>query len=167
MHLFEHKPDTVINIEGDLVINFGEERPRKIKPTLVFNYFINNTNFNSMAVISSLTLTSTAPVTLNMTVIDQNGNQIAGTLSGLSYAVGDPTQDIAVVDPTVATEVDIHAVSLTGGTGVTPTGTFVSTAFQSDGVTPVLSGTVTGPALALTNAVVVPPTVTGTLVFNQ
>jgi hypothetical protein len=166
MHLFEHKPDAVVVVEGDLIINFGEEKPRNIKPILAFNYLINNTNLNFMAVVTSLTLTSAAPVQLFMTVIDQNGNAIAGVLSGLSYAVADPTQDIAVVDPTVATDVDVHAVSNTGGTTVIATGTFVSTLLGTDGVTPVFSGPLTSPALTLTNNITV-TTLTPVLAFNQ
>ena len=139
---------------------------RQILPTLAFNISDKNKNFNFMAVVTSLNLTSTAPVQLFMTVVDQNGNLIAGVLSGLSYAVADSTQDIAVPDTTTPTDVDIHAVSSTGGTTLTPTGNFVSTLLQADGVTPVFSGPVTGPALTLTNNVAV-TTLTPSLAFNQ
>jgi hypothetical protein len=135
-------------------------------PKLRFNILINNKNFNFMAVVTSLNLTSTAPVQLFMTVNDQNGNPIAGVLSGLSYSVGDSTQDIAVPDTTTPTDVDIHAVSSTGGTTVTPTGNFVSTLLQADGKTPVFSGPITGPALTLTNNIPV-TTLSPVLAFNQ
>src|SRR5271170_5474054 len=90
MHLFEHKPDTVINIEGDLIINIGEEKPHKLRPRLAFNIFLNNTNLNFMAVVTSLNLTSAAPVQLFMTVVDPSGNLIAGVATAYAYAVGDP-----------------------------------------------------------------------------
>ena len=75
MKLFEHKPDTVINIEGDLIINLVEEMPhrhRRVSPKLAFNILINNTNLKFMSVVKSLALTSAAPVQLFMTVIDEN-----------------------------------------------------------------------------------------------
>jgi hypothetical protein len=144
-----------------------EKHPgHKICPILVFNIFENNKNFNFMAVVKTLTLTSTAPVTLNMTVTDGDGGpEIAGVLSGLTYAPADPTQDIAVVDPTVATEVDVHVVSNTGGTTVTGTGTFVSTLLGPDGKTPAFSGPVTG-TLVLVNNIPV-KVLAPVLAFNQ
>jgi|SRR5580693_8797000 hypothetical protein len=163
--------DTIINID-QIIVNFGEEKEhhhqRKMHPRLAFNTIIQNTNFNYMAVISSLTLTTTAPVQLFMTVLDSsNGNAlVAGALTGLSYTPADPTQDLAVVDPAVATDVDIHAVSATGGTVVTANGTFVSTLLKSDNVTPVFSGPVTG-TLTIVNNVVVSATMTPVLAFNQ
>lgn len=135
-------------------------------PRLVFNIHSINKNYNFMAVITSLTLTSTAPVTLTMTVVDQaSGNLIAGVLSGLSYAPADPTQDLGVVDSSNPLEVDVHAVSSTGGTNLVATGTFVSTLLQTDGKTPVFSGTVTG-TLAIVNNVPV-LTLNPILAFNQ
>jgi hypothetical protein len=169
MSLFDHKPETVINIEGDLIINFGEEKPhhhhRHIKPILAFNILIHNTNFNYMAIVTNLTLTSVAPVTLNMTVTDgPNGPQIAGVLSGLAYNV-DATQDIAVVDPNDPLSVDIHSVAPQGGSTVTGTGNFVSTLLGSDGVTPAFSGTVTGTLVLVNNVVVA--VLNPVLAFNQ
>lgn len=165
----EHQPETVINI-GEIFINLGEEKPHKPspkhRPHLAFNILIHNTNFNFMAQISTLTLTSAAPVTLSMTVVDaNNGNaEIAGTLSGLTYTPADPAQDIAVVDPAVATEVDVHAVTNTGGTTVAASGTFVSTLTNTDG-TPAFSGTVTG-SLVLVNNIPV-AVLNPVLAFNQ
>lgn len=144
----------------------GDSIQRKSELILAFNILVNNTNFNFMAVVKSLNLTSAAPVQLSMTVIDQNGNPIAGVLTGLSYAVADPTQDVAVVDSANPLDVDIHAVSNTGGTTVIPSGNFVSTLLQADGKTPVFSGPVTGPALTLTNNIPV-QTLTPSLAFNQ
>jgi hypothetical protein len=135
-------------------------------PRLAFNISSNNKNVNFMAVVTSLDLTSTAPVQLFMTVNDASGNPIAGVASGFAYAVADPTQDIAVVDPATPADVDIHAVSSTGGTTVTPTANFVSTLLQADGKTPVFSGPITGPALTLTNNVPV-TTLSPVLAFNQ
>jgi hypothetical protein len=142
---------------------------KKMRPTLVFNIFENNKNYNFMGVVTSLNLTSPAPVQLFMTVLDSaNGNTpIAGVATLYAYAVADPTQDIAVVDPTTPADVDIHAVSNTGGTSVTPTANFVSTLLQADGVTPVFSGPITGPALVLTNNVVVAVAMAPVLAFNQ
>jgi hypothetical protein len=160
-----HSPETIINI-GEINIIFGEQKPRKRSLHLAFNISDKNKNYNFMAVVTSLNLTSAAPVQLFMTVVDQNGNPIAGALTGLSYAVADPTQDIAVVDPTTATDVDIHAVTNTGGTTVVATGQFVSTLLGTDGVTPVFSGPVTSPALTLTNNIVV-TTLSPVLAFNQ
>lgn len=161
----ERNPETIVNI-GEIIINFGEERPHKLKPKLAFNHFNNNKNFNYMAQITSLTLISTAPVTLSMTVVDaNNGNaEIAGTLTGLTYTPADPAQDIAVVDPAVATEVDVHAVTNTGGTSIAASGTFVSTLTKADG-TPAFSGSVTG-TLALVNNVPV-AVLNPVLAFNQ
>jgi len=135
-------------------------------PRLAFNILINNKNLNFMAVVTSLNLTSAAPVQLFMTVVDPSGNPIAGVATGYAYAVADPTQDIAVVDPTLPADVDIHAVSGSGGTSVTPTANFVSTLKQADGVTPVFSGPITGPALTLTNNIPV-TTLSPSLAFNQ
>jgi hypothetical protein len=139
------------------------------RPILAFNIFNNTQNFNDMAVVTSLTLTSTAPVTLSMTVLDSaNGNTpIAGVLSGLAYTPTDPTQDIAVVDPTTATDVDIHAVTPTGGTIVVANGNFVSTLQKTDGSGPVFSGPLPPASLTVVNNVVVAATMAPILAFNQ
>lgn len=157
--------ETIIN---ETVI-IEEENPHQhgLKPILRFNIFINNKNFNFMPVVTSLNLTSAAPVQLFMTVVDPSGNLIAGVATAYAYAVGDPTADIAVVDGTVPADVDIHAVSGTGGTSVTPTANFVSTLLQADGLTPVFSGPITGPALAVTNNIPPVTTLTPSLAFNQ
>ena len=139
---------------------------KHLKPTLVFNIFNKSQNVNFMSVVTSLNLTSPAPVQLFMTVVDTSGNVIAGVASGFSYAVADPTQDIAVVDPTLPVDVDVHAVSSTGGTTVIPTANFVSTLLQADGVTPAFSGPITGPALTLTNNIAA-TTLSPVLAFNQ
>ena len=166
MHHSEQTPEVVVNI-GEIFINFGGEKERnKMRPRLAFNILINNKNLNFMSVVTSINLTSPAPVQLFMTVIDPSGNLIAGTATGYAYAVADPTQDIAVVDPTTPEDVDIHAVSSTGGTTVTPTANFVSTLKQADGVTPVFSSPITGPALTLTNNIPV-TTLSPSLAFNQ
>lgn len=119
-----------------------------------------------MSIVTNLTLTSVAPVTLNMVVGDANNNNapIAGVLSNLTYNV-DATQDIAVVDSANPLEVDIHAVSLQGGSTVTATGTFVSTALQADGKTLLFSGTVTGTLVLVNNISVV--VLNPVLTFNQ
>ena len=173
MSIFGHhekdKPEPSVFIET-LIVNFGEEKPHhpkpKIRPRLVFNLFNQNKNFNYMAIVSTLMLTSTAPVTLSLSVADaNNGNTpIAGTLSGLTYTPSDPSQDLAVVDPSDATEVDVHAVTNTGGTTVAASGTFVSTLTKTDG-TPAFSGTVTG-SLVLVNNIPV-AVLNPVLVFNQ
>lgn len=153
----EEKSNPSIFIET-IIINIGEEKPHhhkpkpQIRPHLAFNIHFNNKNFNYMAIISNLTLTSTAPVTLGMAVVDANNanTPIAGVLSGLAYNV-DATQDIAVVDPTDPLSVDIHAVAPTGGSTVTGTGNFVSTLLAPDGTTPAFSGTVTGTLVLVNN----------------
>jgi len=150
---------------GELLEEEREDRKR-LHPILAFNIFVNNTNFTFMAAVSTLTLTSTAPVTLNMTVTDgPGGPEIAGTLTGLTYTPADPTQDIAVVDPTVATEVDVHAVTNTGGTTVTGSGSFTSTLLGTDGKTPAFSGTVTGQLVLVNNIPV--KVLNPVLTFNQ
>lgn len=138
----------------------------KIRPILAFQYFNNNKNLNYMAQVTNLTLTSTAPITLSMTVVDANNNnaEIAGVLSGLSYAPADPTQDVAVVDATDPLSVDIHAVANTGGTTVTGSGTFVSTLKNTDG-SPAFSGTVTGQLILVNNIPVA--VLNPVLAFNQ
>jgi hypothetical protein len=164
----EKEKDSIINRLIGIIENLTGDHPRKLRPVLAFNILNNNSNYNFMAVLSSLTLTSTAPVTLFMTVLDSsNGNAlIAGALTGLAYTPADPTQDLAVVDPTTATDVDIHAVSPSGGTTLAATGTFVSTLLQADNVTPVFSGPVSG-TLTIVNNVVVAATMTPVLAFNQ
>ena len=144
----------------------GGGKLNKLKPKLVFNLFNKNKNYSFMAQVTNLTLTSVAPVELSLTVVDANNSNapIAGVLSGLSYAV-DATQDIAVVDATDPLSVDIHAVSLQGGSTVTGTGTFVSTALQADGITPLFSGTVTGTLVLVNNIPVV--VLNPVLAFNQ
>jgi hypothetical protein len=142
------------------------KKDREIHPRLAFNILITNKNLNFMGVVTSLNLTSAAPVQLFMTVVDPSGNVIAGVATAYAYAVGDSTQDIAVPDTTTPADVDIHAVSSTGGTTVTPTANFVSTLLQADGKTPVFSGPITGPALTLTNNIPV-TTLTPSLAFNQ
>lgn len=139
---------------------------RKIRPVLSFQIFNQNKNFNFMAQVTNLTLTSTAPVTLHMTVVDANNNnaEIAGVLSGLSYNPADAAQDIAVVDPANALDVDVHAVTNTGGTTVTGSGTFVSTLTNTDG-TPAFSGTVTGQLILVNNIPV--KVLNPVLAFNQ
>jgi hypothetical protein len=153
----------LIQLEKDTAELF----PMKIRPILLFNISINNKNFNFMTPISNLTLTSLSPQTFTMTVGDANNNnaQIAGVLSALSYVPSDPSQDVAVVDPGNALEVDIHAVALQGGTTVTGTGTFVSTALQPDNITPVFTGTVTGTLVLVNNIVVA--VLKPVLLFNQ
>lgn len=141
------------------------DKKRPIRPILAFNLHYNNKNFNCMAVVTSLNLTSAAPVQLFMTVIDQNGNLIAGVATGFAYQVADQTQDIAVPDDTIPADVDIHAVSNSGGTSVIPTANFVSTLLNTDG-TPVFTGPITGPALTLTNNISV-QTLSPVLAFNQ
>jgi len=138
----------------------------KIRPVLAFQLFNQNKNFNSMSQVTTLTLLSTAPVTLFMTVVDANNNnaEIAGVLSGLSYTPADPAQDIAVVDPDNALDVDVHAVTNTGGTTVTGSGTFVSTLTNPDG-TPAFSGTVTGQLVLVNNVPVA--VLNPVLAFNQ
>lgn len=138
----------------------------EIRPILAFNFSNNNKNFHFMGQVKNLTLTSVAPVELSITVVDaNNGNApIAGFLSGLSYS-SDATQDIAVVDAADPLGVDIHAVSLQGGTSVVGTGTFVSTALQADNVTPLFSGTVTGTLVLVNNIVVA--ILNPVLAFNQ
>src|ERR1700748_1052692 len=139
-HKEEEKQPSVF-IEN-LTIYLGEEKHHEhhhhghiFRPKLAFNFLLTNTNFTYMAVVTNLTLTSTAPVELSMSVLDANNNNavIAGTLSGLSYNV-DATQDIAVVDPNDPLSVDIHAVAPQGGSTVTATGNFVSTLLGSDGI---------------------------------
>lgn len=139
--------------------------PDKIRPILAFTYFFNNTNLNFMAQVKSLTLTSTAPVTLSMTVVDANtGAEIAGVLSGLSYTPDDAAQDIAVPDPADPLEVDVHAVTNSGGTNVTGSGNFVSTLLKDDG-TPAFSGTITGTLVLVNNIPVA--VLNPVLAFNQ
>lgn len=137
-----------------------------IRPVLTFQYFFNDKNFNFMAIITNLTLTSTAPQTFKMAVNDANNNMapIAGTLSGLSYA-DDATQDIAVVDPGDPLSVDIHAVAPQGGTTVTATGNFVSTLQKPDNSGPAFSGTVTGTLVLVNNVPVA--VLNPVLTFNQ
>lgn len=135
---------------ADFEANFRRKYKRKhpggsqMRPVLAFNLFCTNKNFNCMATVQNLTLTSVAPVTLKATVVDASNNNspIAGTLSGLSYTPDDATQDVAVVDPNDSTEVDLHAASNTGGTTVHAIGTFVSTLKKDDG-TPAFNGQVT------------------------
>lgn len=156
--------ETILEQELEEIID--EFDNSRIRPILAFQIFENNKTFNCMAVVTNLTLTSTAPVTFNMTVLDANNNNtpIAGVLSGLSYNA-DATQDIAVVDPNDPLSVDIHAVAPQGGTTVTGTGNFVSTLLGTDGKTPAFSGTVTGTLVLVNNipvAVLKP-----ILAFNQ
>lgn len=173
MHLFgtsasEKEDVSVINRLLGIIENLtscGKER--QIRPILAFNISITNKNLNFMAVVTSLNLTSTAPVQLFMTVVDQTtGALIAGVASGFAYNVADQSQDIAVTDTTIPTDVDIHAVSSSGGTTVVPTANFVSTLLGSDGKTPLFSGPITGPALTLTNNIPV-TTLNPVLAFNQ
>lgn len=122
-----------------------------------------------MSIVSNLTLTSLAPQPFKMVVVDaNNGNlPIAGVLSNLLYNA-DAAQDIAVLDPNDPLSVDIHAVALQGGTTVTGTGQFVSTAVNTNpGGTssPVFSGPVTGTLVLVNNIVVA--ILNPVLTFNQ
>lgn len=136
------------------------------RPILTFQHFFNDKNLNFMAIITNLTLTSTAPQTFKMTVNDANNNmaEIAGTLSGLSYNA-DAAQDIAVVDPSDPLSVDIHAVAPQGGTTVTATGNFVSTLQKSDNSGPAFSGIVTGMLVLVNNVPIA--ILNPVLAFNQ
>lgn len=167
MSIFGHaRPEPSIFIEN-IIINFGEEKPHRLRPKLAFNIFNSNKNFNFMGQITKLTLVSTAAVTLSMTVVDaNNGNApIAGTLSGLSYVPGDSSQDLAVVDPNDPLSVDVHAVSNGGGTNLVATGNFVSTLQKPDGTGPAFSGTVTGTLVIVNNIPVA--VLNPVLAFNQ
>jgi hypothetical protein len=159
---------TLIILLMTIIIIFEERFEKKchIRPELVFTHLHHHKNFNYMAIISSLTLTSVAPVTLSMSVVDANNNNalIAGTLSGLAYTPTDSAQDIAVPDLTVATDVDIHAVTDTGGTTITAIGTFVSTSLNPDG-TPKVNGKVTGTLVLVNNIPVA--VLNPVLAFNQ
>lgn len=159
--------DLALTLEKTLEEVLDSKRERSLRPILVFRLFINNINFNVMPQVTSLTLTSTAPVTLSCTVVDANNNntEIAGTLSALSFNPADAIQDIAVVDPTNPLDVDVHAVSNTGGTTVTGTGTFISTLLGTDGKTPAFNGPVTG-TLVLVNNIPV-KVLAPVLAFNQ
>ena len=164
----QKEDESIINRLLGIIENLtdcGKKCP--LHPVLTFNIFNNNKNYNYMAILTSLALTSVAPVDLAMVVCDANNNNapIAGVLTGVTYTPTDPTQDIAVPDPVTPNEVDIHAVSLTGGTVVTANGTFVSTALQADGKTPVFSGPVSG-TLTVTNNIPA-PTLSPVLTFNQ
>jgi hypothetical protein len=163
----ENFTEKIVFVDNLYITNNFYGEAKHVRPRLAFNIFLNNTNLNFMAVVTSLNLTSAAPVQLFMTVVDPSGNVIAGVATAYAYAVGDPTQDIAVVDGTVPADVDIHAVSGTGGTSVTPTANFVSTLLQADGITPVFSGPITGLALAVTNNIPPVTTLTPSLAFNQ
>lgn len=167
----ENEGQTVINID-QIVIILGEEKEHhhhhvhKMHPKLAFNLILKNKNFNYMSVVNTLTLTSTAPVTLSMTVVDgTTGNLIAGVLSDLSYVPADSSQDIGVVDPADPLEVDVHAVTNVGGTNLVATGNFVSTLLGSDGVTPAFSGSVTGTLVLVNNIPVA--VLNPVLAFNQ
>lgn len=168
-HHHQHQqqpPEVEVNI-GELIIKIEEDgEVRKIRPKLAFVYYYNNLNLNFMSIVTSLTLTSLAPQTFKMIVVDANNanSPIGGVLSGLTYNA-DATQDIAVVDPADPLSVDIHAVSQQGGTAVTGSGTFVSTALQPDGVTPLVNGIVTGTLVLVNNIVVA--IVNPVLTFNQ
>lgn len=155
-----------LDIVGDLVHILLHRCHSHIRPILAFQIFNQNKNFNFMAQVTTLTLTSTAPVTLSMTVVDANNNnaEIAGTLSGLTYSVSDASQDVAVVDPANPLEVDIHAVTNTGGTSVVGSGTFVSTLKDTNG-NPAFSGTVTGTLVLVNNIPVA--VLNPVLAFNQ
>lgn len=132
-----------------------EKRRRRMQPFLAFTHFHHHQTHHYMAQVTSLTLTSAAPVTLNMTVLDANNNNaiLAGVLSGLTYDV-DATQDIAVLDPNDPLSVDIHAVAPQGGATVTGTGNFVSTLQKADGSGPAFSGQITGTLVLVNNIVV-------------
>lgn len=161
------KAETIINI-GELIINVDfDHRERKIRPILVFNYLFKNKNLEFMQPVSNLILTSTAPITLFMTVGDaNNGNAaIAGTLSGLSYNPEDANQDIAVTDPGDPLSVDVHAVTNSGGTTVTGTGNFVSTLQKPDGSGPAFSGQISGTLVLVNNIPVA--VLSPVLLFNQ
>lgn len=168
MNIFGHKhsPEGVVNI-GEINIYLGDGNRQRMRPKLAFQIFNKNQNLNFMAIATNVTLTSLAPQTFKMTVVDANNNnaEIAGVLSGLSYNPADATQDAAVVDPNDPLEVDIHAVALQGGTSVAGNGNFVSTALQTDGVTPVFSGPVTGTLVLVNNIVVA--VLNPVLAFNQ
>jgi hypothetical protein len=162
----EKEEFSIINRLLGIIENLTGAASQKLRPALVFNIFNENQKLKFMAQVSALTLTSAAPVQLFMTVVDPTGNVIGGVASGFAYAPADPTQDIAVVDPSIPTDVDVHAVSPTGGTTVVATCNFVSTLLQADGVTPVFSGPLTSLPLTLTNNIAV-TTLTPSLVFNQ
>ena len=153
-------------LEQELEEVIEHDRKSKMRPVLTFQYFFNNKNLNFMAIITNLTLTSTAPVTFKMDVNDANNNNavIAGVLSGLSYNA-DAAQDIAIVDPSDPLSVDIHAVAPQGGTTVTATGNFVSTLQKTDNSGPAFSGTVTGTLILVNNVPVA--VLNPVLTFNQ
>jgi hypothetical protein len=149
-----------------IIINECQQHKPQVSPHLVFQVSIHYKNFNYMTIISSLNLTSIAPVVLTLSVVDQNNANavIPGTLSAITLTPADPTQDVALADATVPNGVDVHAVSDTGGTTVTATAAFTSTALKADG-TPVVTGTFTA-TLTIANNIVV-AAVNPLLVFNQ
>lgn len=111
----------------------------RVVPKLVFLHSKYKTN--RMQPVSSLTLTSLAPVTLTLAVIDENNNNqvIPGTLSNIKPVVGDPAQDSAVADSGGASEVAFGAITRTGGTTVNTTADFVSEEKDANG-SPIVSG---------------------------
>lgn len=106
--------------------------------------------------IKLLTLSNRDPLTLKVSVVDENNKnaQIPGTLTNLQVVPADPAQDSGKpndADPNNA--IDVEAVASDGGTSVNVTGDFISTDLKPD-QTPVINGPVTG-TLTLLNDIVV------------
>jgi hypothetical protein len=135
---------------------------KKNNPKLVFTFF-NNKNYHPMAILNSLTLTDRNPVTLHLSVVDENNKNavIPGVLSNILVSPGDATKDTAILNPTVAQGVDVEAVSADGGTTVNATGDFKSDAAKPDG-TPEVSGNFSAVLTVVNNIVV-----KAAMVFNQ
>jgi hypothetical protein len=118
-----------ILIMGECVYLFVKWRRRKRKPQpslLVF--FVNKINSKTMSTVNSVNFTTNAPDQGVIAVVDTaNGNAVlTGTLSNLSAASSDSTQDTASIDPSVANTLDVAPVSNQGSSLVTVKGDFTS-----------------------------------------
>lgn len=114
-----------------IIVIEGKKRKKKHKkhkhPHLRLRiYFQNKIKHSFMASINSITLTDALPHTGLITVVDDLGNSYTGTLSNVSVAVADPSQDTVVVDPGVPNTIDVQEANPTGGTTAVVTADFTS-----------------------------------------
>ena len=88
-------------------------------------HFSNNKNPFGMS-LNTVTLTDLLPHTGVISVVDQTGAAVPGTLSNFALVVADPTIDKAAIDANQANTVDVTAIASAGGTTVAITADFTS-----------------------------------------
>lgn len=113
---------TIIIIEGDR----WRKRRHKHRHFSLQATFSNKINNTIMASVNTVTLTDLLAHTALITLVDNYGNAYSGTLSNPQITGLDSTLDTVKIDPANPEQLDVTAISETGGNTITLTGDWTS-----------------------------------------